>query len=297
MMLDELPVLDALGKTPIITHSTIAAVREFVDRARDDMRSEGSMGANQEGPVLIVATPERKRAALEAAEKALKAIEEKCRVVGCPGLADVDPADRKTFEEGIGASALESAIVGATAARIFWTDDGVAAQVVQFKFGTKRVWTQAVVRWLNEQGLLATDRYATISARLLGWRYMFTGVNPEVMRSAGSLAEWRPERWPLKQTLDYLSIEAVASQDAAFLSARLVAHCYLETVLPETRRVLVQAVAESLAKRTDAERTVPLLEMLLKRVFGLNVAAQYDAVQTFEAWRREHLRRLARSRA
>jgi hypothetical protein len=55
----------------------------------------------------------------------------------------------------------------------------------------------------------------------------------------------------------------------------------------------LQATCESLAKRTDGERTVPLFGNLLGRVFGLNVAGQRDAVQTFEAWRREQLRRLS----
>lgn len=249
------------------------------------------MGANEEGPILFVASPEGKRAALEAAEKALKAVEEKCRVDGCPGLAEVEPGDRKLMEQGIGASSLESAIVGAGAGRILWTDDGVTAHLVRDKFGTKRVWTQAVLRSLNEQGLIANERYARASARLLGWQYMFTSVNPEVMRSAGNQAEWRPERPPLKQTLSYLALDAVRSQDAAFLGAMLVVHCYLETVLPETRRVLLQATAEALAKRTGAERSVPLFGALLTRAFGLNAAAQHDAMQTFEAWRREYVRR------
>lgn len=146
---------------------------------------------------------------------------------------------------------------------------------------------------LNEQGIIANDRYAAVSASLLGMQYMFTSVNPEVMRCAGNRSEWRPERRPLKQALWYLSLDGVRAEDAALLSAMLVAHCYLDAVLPETRRVLLQAVAEGLAKRTDAERTVPLFGSILSRVFGLNVAGQLDAVQMFEAWRQEQLRRVS----
>jgi hypothetical protein len=197
------------------------------------------------------------------------------------------------MEQGIGTAALESAILGAGASRVVWNDDGVAALLGRGKFGTKRVWTQAVFRWLNEQGLIPNERYAKASARLLGWQYMFTSVNPEVTRSAGNQAEWRPDRWPLKQTFTYLSLDAVRPEDAALLSAMVVAHCYLDAVLPETRRRVVQAAAESLAKRADAERTVPQFGSLLGRVFGLNVAGQRDAIQTFEAWRLEQLRRVS----
>jgi tetratricopeptide (TPR) repeat protein len=291
LMLDELSILEALGKTAIITHSTMVSIRAFVEQARTNVRSEGSMGANEDGPLLFITSLEGKRAALDAAERFQKAVEENCRVVGCPALADVDPADRKLLEDGIGASALESAVLGAGASRLVWTDDGVVALIGREKFGTKRIWTQAVLRSLNEQGIIPNSRYATASARLLGWQYMFTSVNPEVMRAAGNQAEWRPDRWPLKQAIGYLSLDVVHSQDAALLSAMLVAYCYLDAVLPETRRVLLQAAAEGLAKRTDAESVVPLFGSVLRRAFGLNLAGQQDAVETFEAWRGEQLRR------
>jgi tetratricopeptide (TPR) repeat protein len=293
-MLDELSILDVLGKNPIISHSTMEGVRAFAEKARTNVRSESSMGANENGPLLFVATPEQKEAALLAAQRFLKTVEEKCRVVGCAALAEVDPEDRKLMERGIGASALESAVLGAGASRVVWNDDGVAALLEREKFGTKRVWTQAVFRWLNEQGLVSNERYAKASARLLGFQYMFTSVNPEVLRCCSNQAEWRPERWPLKQALAYLSLDAVRPEDAALLSAILVAHCYLDSVLPETRTVLLQAVCETLAKRTDCVRVVPLFGTLLGRVFGLNLAGQRDAIWTFEAWQREYVRRLRR---
>jgi len=293
LMLDELSLLDVLGKTLIVTHSTMDGVRAFAERSRTHARSEGSMGASDDGPLLYIDPPEGKRAASEGAQRFQRIIEEKCRVVGCPALADVDPAERKLIEQGIGASALEGAVLGARASRVAWTDDGVVALIARGKFGTKRVWTQGVLRWLNENGVIQNERYARAGARLLGWQYMFTSVNPEVLRSAGNQAEWRPDRWPLKQAFTYLSLEVVRHEDAAFLSAMLVAHCFLDAVLPETRSSVVQAAAESLAKRSDAARTVPQFGAVLSRVFGLNFAGQRDAMRTYEAWRLEHLRRFS----
>jgi hypothetical protein len=122
---------------------------------------------------------------------------------------------------------------------------------------------------------------------------MFTSLNPEAMRSCANQAEWVPTRWPLKQALAYLSLDVVRLEDAALLSAMLVTHSYLDAGLPETRRSLLQSGAEALAKRPDAERAVPLFGRLLSQVFGLNVAGQRDAEQTFAAWRREQLRRVS----
>ncbi|MGA3124752.1 MAG: hypothetical protein ABSF69_28710 [Polyangiaceae bacterium] len=251
------------------------------------------MGANEDGPLLYIESSEGKEAGLEVVERFQRTIEEKCRVVGCPALADVDPSDRKMLEDGIGPSALESLVLAAGGARIVWTDDAIVAVLGREKFGTKRIWTQGVFRWLHEQGLMANDRYATVSASLLGMQYMFTSVNPEVMRCAGNRSDWRPERRPLKQALWYLSLDGVRAEDAALFAAMLVVHCYLDAVLPESRRLLLQSVAESLARRTDAERAVRLFGSVLRRAFGLNVAGMADATATFEAWRLEQVRRFS----
>jgi hypothetical protein len=134
-------------------------------------------------------------------------------------------------------------------------------------------------------------RFAKVSAGLLGWQYMFTSVTPEVLRIAGNDAKWVPAHWPLKQALWYLTLEPVGSDDAARLAALLVAHCYLDAVVPDTRRVLLQGVAEALARRSDAARTLRLFRGVLGRAFSLNAAGQLDAVATLAAWWAEYGRR------
>jgi hypothetical protein len=255
------------------------------------------MGANDAGPTFVATSAEDKGAALDAAERFQRIVENSCRVLPSTALADVDVAERKCLEEALGPSALESVVLAAAASRVVWTDDHAVALIGRDKFGTKRVWTQGVLRSLNEQGIIPNERYAGATARLLGWQYMFTSVNPEVMRVAGNQAEWKPKRWPLKQALAYLSLDVVRLEDAAMLSAMLVAYCYRDAVLPETRRVLLLAAAEGLASRVDAHRTVPLFGSILRRAFGLNVAGKQDATQTFEAWKREYLRRLTAVRS
>ncbi len=292
LMLEELDVLERLGKGAVITHSTVSAIRRLVDEARGRLKSPGSLGADEDGPRVVVTTPEGRLAVFQTIERALKTVEEKCQIVGSPGLAALDREERSTLENIMGTSMLESAMAAAAAGRVLWTDDGVTAHVVRLKFGTKRVWTQGVFRHLNDQGVLPSELHATVSARLMGWGYMFTSVNPQVMRAAGNQAEWRPDRIPLKQTLAYLSLDEVRNQDAAYLSAALVFGCYLDSVLPETRHAVVQAVGEALAKRSDADRCLALFGNVLPRVFGINVLARDDAIRTFDAWHREYMRRL-----
>lgn len=292
MLLDALSLLDSLGKKILVTPATLAAVRGVAENARSHSQSVGTMGADESGPRLYVNTPEAAGGSIAAAEKALRFVEERCEVVGSQRLAELDPDRRKLFEQAVGLSTLETGAVAALAGRVMWTDDGVAAQLLQADFGTKRVWTQSVLRSLTEQGVIPADNYVDASAKLLGWKYMFTSVNPDVLRAAGRQAEWNCDRTPLKQVFWYLALPAVGSNDAAFFAARLVAHCYLETMLPEPRHRLLQHLAEALAGRPDQESALQTFRTLLARVFGLNVTGQQDALRTFDAWRRAQTTRL-----
>jgi hypothetical protein len=112
------------------------------------------------------------------------------------------------------------------------------------------------------------------------------------MREAATTAEWTSHRWPLKQAVSYLALDGVNAQDAAVLSAHLVAHCYIDAVLPQTRHVLFQSVAEALSRRADGEKALLLFASVLAKVFGLNVAGYADARHTLVVWRREQLRRV-----
>lgn len=290
--LDELAVLDGLGKRAVIVQSTLSEIQALAERGRGTLRSEGRLGAAGDEPVLYVSDRDQEQIAVRACGAFGKAVEAKCRVVGCTSLATVDASLRKFLDDAIGASALESSVLGAETSRVTWTDDGLVARLGREKFGTKRVWTQAVLRHLRSEAIVSDDRFASASARLLGWQYTFTSVDRSVMKAAGQLSEWRPDRWPLKQALVYLSLDDVRFEDAIVLSARLVADNYLETMLPETRRALVQSVSESLAQRRDAQRALAQFPLALVPAFGLNLPACSDAVQTFESWRREHSRRI-----
>jgi hypothetical protein len=214
------------------------------------------------------------------------------KVISGVAIAAIEQDDRESLERALGTTGLESAIAGAASSRILWTDDGVLALIAREKFGTKRIWTQGILRWLNQEGILPDSRYAEAGARLLAWRYEFTSVNPDVMRTAANQAEWKPTSPPLKQALDYLALDAVRTEDAATLSARLIAHCYLDAVLPETRRKVIIATAEALAKRGDARRALSVCRRALPRAFGINVVSAQDAVATFDVWLREWLRRV-----
>jgi hypothetical protein len=292
LMLERADVLNLLGKRVLITHSTAAALREYVSHCRPSRKESKSLSVTDDGPVTEEHSVEEHERIAANAEVFLTAVLESATVVGCEELAAVDPEKRILYENVVGASVLETTVLAAQPSRIVWSDDGVASHLLRESFAVDRVWTQAILRWLNEAGVLDADAYTQTSARLVGWRYEFTSVNPKVLQTCGTLAEWDVRRWPLHQALEYLALGTVKWTDAAFLGAKLLADGYLDSVLPETRTQLVVSVAEALARRDNHENVFRHFAAALVQAFGLNAVGHEDCFRTLSAWQREHARRL-----
>lgn len=294
LMLERVDVLKALGKKVLVTHSTASAIREYVMMTRPSPRTSMSMSSTDSGPVIHRQTEEERERNTANAEAFLTVVLESVTVVGCEELAAVEPEKRKLYEDVIGASVLETTVLAAQPSRIAWSDDGVAAGLLQEPFAADRVWTQAVLLWLNEEGVLDADAYTQASARLLGWRYEFTSVNPKVLQTCGQLAGWDVRRWPLDQAIEYLALGTVKWADAAFLGAKLLADGFLETVLPEARSQLVVSVAEALGRRDNHEEVLRRFVGALRQAFGLNALGHDDCLRTISNWQREFARRVVR---
>lgn len=286
ILAENLEVLESLGKTIIVSHSTMLTIRSLAAEASRGHRSEGAMHDTPDGPRLEIATEERRAAAEAFMSRIVTWLETHATVASAPQLAALAPETRNELQHLLGQGALESSVIATAPNRVLWTDDGVAAFVVTQKLGVRRVWTQIAFDWLAREGRIAADDYARLSARLIGWGYSFTSANDRVLRTAGELAEWDTQASPLRQALEYLALPEVRPRDALSLSAFLVRDAYRYALIAERRRAVLLGVLESIQRRQDlAQGAFDELGTALPRLFGVNVVGCDDAMQTLAAWR------------
>ncbi|HEX4341538.1 MAG TPA: hypothetical protein VH062_36765 [Polyangiaceae bacterium] len=181
---------------------------------------------------------------------------------------------------------LETAVLASQPNRILWSDDGVYALIARERLGVRRIWTQAALAWLVDEGRIGGEVHTAASARLIGWGYSFTRSNPAIMREAGRLAEWNRERWPLNEAVKYLGLQEVRPGDAIFLGVSLVKDGYREGAIQEQRRGLLLDVLAALRQRLDmSESLLDDFDRFLPKLFGLDALGADDARKTFRAWR------------
>jgi hypothetical protein len=87
---------------------------------------------------------------------------------------------------------------------MLWTDDFFVGSLSEYEFGIKRIWSQLVFKVLECTGIIDSDSYSSITAKLVGWHYVTTVWNPQDIITAGNLCGWDVNMWPLKKCLKEL---------------------------------------------------------------------------------------------
>ena len=78
---------------------------------------------------------------------------------------------------GFGQHGAESLVVASQSGNLLWTDDMIAAAYGGMRFGTRRVWSQIVLQWLAQSGVISDVEFFRATAKLVGWRYYFTIIS------------------------------------------------------------------------------------------------------------------------
>lgn len=279
-----LPQLLASGKSLVLTHSVASSLRDF---GRDAISGRAA------GPILAPETNGRVRhsVAQEETTRALAALDDfralvarSCRVASAVEVANMPPATRRKLGEVLHQSTLDAIAVASIPGRLLWTDDGIAAHLARQELGTDRVWTQGLLLWLLEKGLVDERAFATVGALMVAHDYSFTSVSFGTMIESGCMAEWNSGRWPVTKVISHLSKAEVRPDDALGLAARFLVEVFTRPLPVETRRAFMERTCEALAGRTEGKGAVAAMSRVLPRMFGLNIVGLEQAMRAIELW-------------
>ena len=211
-------------------------------------------------------------------------LETKCKVVSCRSLAALEPDKRDILAKCFGRHGAEAIILASVPGAVLWTDDHVQALFARNEHGVLRVWTQFVIGARAESGAINIEAFFDASARLLGFGYFFTSVNPQILRHAAILTDWKAGGWPFSQALTIFEHQAVDLPVVMQLAAGFLQLLYLESLLPATQNAVTVQILQHITKRQHSIAAIQGLRNALPRIFGLNIVGLVSAVQTIDAW-------------
>jgi nucleoside phosphorylase len=285
-MLGCLEPLARARKKFIVSHECLYALRRLKSNLRFPFGFEHTLGKHWNGAKFFDFTIQQSDARDSFLDGIITFVESRCTVTGAPQVAQLSPEQRKELETTFGAVGLYTSVLARAPNRVLWTDDGVLAYVAEFRFRVRRVWTQVVLRWLLGQQHLELSEFDTLSTKLVGGGYQFTHMSQGIILACGNAAKWKPNAWPLNEAIASLANPHADILSLMRIAGAITSKTYLELVVPESRRSVLLAVLDALARRpgirdsnfSDFRASIP-------GVFGLNSVAAMDAIETLDAWR------------
>lgn len=284
MLLDQEVILESVSANVIVARSTLAQVEEMLRRA--EIQPSASLGFTPGAakPTWLEYTPEANQKRIDALRSSMVRIKSHCDVRDSTRRAYLEPEKRKTIEQLFGQAGADSVLLAMDTGSLLWTDDLILAACAKIEYGIRRIWTQLLLQERATQGTLDGDIYFTSTAKMAGWGYFFTSINAFSTIRAGELADWNLNGWPLKQTLQYLAMDAVSIRDAMVLTKDLILAVYKQDFLPERRTSIVIGILEHLAHHEKGREAIIAIRTALPIAFGLNVVHAEDAMKVLTIW-------------
>lgn len=288
-LLDRLDILEGWSVDIVVSRNTVNELRQMV--VNEKLVGEKVTGVflkTDTGHAFIKSTAEQKADYLEKLRQLISTIEDNCKVESCQALAKLDPQKRGILIEVFGQYGAESILLAATVSKaILWTDDFAQAGLARSEHGVSRVWTQLVIAKLAESGVVGPEVFLDTSAKLFGYGYYFTGQNADIIRHAGTIAEWKIDRWPFSQTLSIFAEEDLDLRQVLQLARDFIRLLYQESLLPESENAIMIKILESIAKKKGGVQGIGYLLGALPAIFGVNVIGLKRATETIGSWLNE----------
>jgi tetratricopeptide (TPR) repeat protein len=270
----------------LVTEATWRELRETLDDHSTTSSPSIAVGFEDGVQVAYEETVEFKRKR-DAANKAfLDLVEKHCQIVPVMERASLDPAKREPFEKMFGDYGVEAMLLGARTDCVLWSDDLVEAHISVTEFGARRCWTQLLLVFLTDLGLIEAKERDIATAKLIGMEYQTTIFDSSAIIEAVHLTDATPWQMPLKHFVREFAAPNGDVRSLLRILAELILRIYREPLLPENRSKVITAFLDALWKIPAARQGLLALRANSVRLFGINVVGTSQFNDCFDQWQK-----------
>ena len=277
--------LDLLEHCPIdlmISQNTLVQIQKMI--ANKVYNPSGYLVNTESGHVFKESTAKQQNEHIDRLRNLVNLIKDNCKIVPCEELAKMESDKREMFSNLFELYGTEALILSTVPGRVLWTDDLTQAEIARNEYKVSRVWTQLVVEKHVESGIFDLKTFFDISAKLVGYGYETTGINPQIIRQAGILADWDINRWPLSQALSIFTKESVELKGLLLVAGEFLRLLYLESLQPITKTNITVRILENISERKGGIQGINDLRRSLPNIFSLDIVGLENAVKNIDAW-------------
>ncbi len=190
--------------------------------------------------------------------EALRSIRSIAVVEPCRELSVMPKSDKKPLIEIFGRHGAQSVLLARKPGRILWCDDFVQSSVLTSQYGGKCVWSEIVAAHLEGVGRLDRKTAAEFVTRLVGYRYIATGIPPVVFVQAARASNLDAKTPPFSFALEPI-LQMPLDQNLFATIGGIATEIEKEITDEAIRRQLIGTVIMQLLTRKDGLNLVALI--------------------------------------
>jgi tetratricopeptide (TPR) repeat protein len=268
----------------LITEGGLREIRETLSHPATESSPSISIQFVEGRQVAYEETVEYKKERAKADREFLALVEKHCERIPVLELASYNSPKREVMEKSFGQYGLEAMILAAKPDHMLWTDDLVQAQLATTEFGARRVWTQMVLIFLAELGLLAPKERDRAAAKMVGMQYQTMFFDAPAILEAVELTRARPTESPLKNFVDEVALPTADMNVMFPILIELILQLYREDFSADKRYQVTVAFLDAIWKHSNARSSLQNLRANTQRLFGLNHVGKEQFDDCFDRW-------------
>lgn len=171
--------------------------------------------------------------------------------------------------------------------RIFYSDDTGLRGLSATTFGTRGVWTQALLAHLYNSEQMSLEEYERTTVELISHNYHHVAISPQILMNAAKTAKWSPQT-PLTNALSTLSRPEVITASMVVVLVNFLYEFYKQVTLVD-KSLVVNLILSEATRYHDKDEVIKLIRIALNARFRLNPVAFEDIQQNIEAWLKLHI--------
>jgi tetratricopeptide (TPR) repeat protein len=255
--------LDQLKRMPlrvVVAQETVNALLEMLLEQTGFLEAESGVYTKIGSEFgFIPVSGEEKKARAERLAEILEFLREHCQVASCRSLAGMPPTQRNELIKSFGLAGAQSIVLARLPGSVLWTDDWTVATFAA-NLGVSRVWTQLVLLFLSERGVLREAIGAEWMAKLIGFGYEFAWTNENILAEACRLSGWDLREWPLSQAIDQFRSNNIDLLPLLRIFACFISNLEKQNISDKNIREIVHSLLSRLAVRNDSVLAFQILE-------------------------------------
>jgi transcription elongation GreA/GreB family factor/predicted Zn-dependent protease len=268
-----------------VAQSTVDLFQQIViEQNRMNSRSRSILVYHDNNVFMQEVSEESKQKETEKLNSVLKFIHKNCEILPCNRALYLNSKKKIEYNENIGRAFIDTILIAGEKGNVLYSEEKTIRDIAKREFETNGIWTQALLTYCLDNGVIEKDLYNEKTIQLISLNYYHTSINSEILLEAAKKAKWKLA-FPFTQTLKVIEGKNCDENSALKLSLDFICSIKKEHIPIEDFNLLFMNTLNLLVEGRWAPSMINKLKIEVTKTFDLfSLKDKIEILELIEVW-------------